>query len=466
FLVAQVTSTALSIHISVAALGLASCAAGYGLRKTSDSYLFAMFANWLLAIGAAVVAGVVFTLVLTELGRTDLNLQIDGLPPYELARGWYVYYLVTPLSLTWVICLLATVIMIVGQAMLDPRTDAHDPRSIYPVVCSAMALLWLVATSIFWASLFKVMEALPHPGGIADAELQDGAGLMFSTWLSMLMVMAAAFVAWLKWTKISDSETTTQAQPPRLILNLSVQRAFNASIFLLAATALGITYMDYFMQEEPPAWIAALLIYGFSIALALAVAVGALYLVVWEEIAVGLALAKDVITYFKCDAKGHRPQERKFPSRARMHHRFHQVLDTMLRSEQPDDVLILAHSQGTVLAIQALRKDDCTKALNEAGISPPVLVTMGSPFSHIYNHYFGSTFSLPHDLREKLSRWINIYRIDDFVGTTIGAADETWPENKPVAACGHTGYWADEHVHSILVETVLSELGSQDLKKA
>ena len=461
FFVAQVTTESISIHITLAALGIVSGVAGFLLRKQSDSYLFAMFANWLLALGIMLVAGVACTTLLLSSDWIKFDPDTQDLSTYGQTRAWYVFVLVTPLNLTWVICLIATVGMIIGQALVNPRAERDDPRSIYPVVCAAMALLWLVATSIFWASLFKVMESLPHPGGINDVELRAGAGLMFSTWFSMLMVMAAALAAWLKWNKLSDDEPSTDTTPPRLILNLSVQRAFNASILLLAATALGLTYLDFFLQEKPPVWMTAFLIHGFSIALALAVAVGALYLVVWEEIAVGLALAKDVITYFKCDVKGQAPDERVFPLRARMHHRFHQVLEVMLKSERPDDVIILAHSQGTVLAIQALRGEECSQLLEEAGIGKPVLVTMGSPFSHIYHHYFGSKFSIPHELRAKLSQWINIYRIDDFVGTVIGEPQGDWPDNRHVAACGHTGYWADEHVHAILSEAVLKELGSE-----
>lgn len=61
-------------------------------------------------------------------------------------------------------------------------------------------------------------------------------------------------------------------------------------------------------------------------------------------------------------------------------------------------------------------------------------------------------------MKDKISGWTNIYRIDDFVGTEIGDKDGDWPVNRPVEPKGHTGYWADDQVRAILEETVLDEL--------
>jgi hypothetical protein len=62
-----------------------------------------------------------------------------------------------------------------------------------------------------------------------------------------------------------------------------------------------------------------------------------------------------------------------------------------------------------------------------------------------------------------LSRWVNIFRIDDFVGTHIdvprpaatgNGAPPVWPEERPVAPNGHTLYWVDENVAPILREVL------------
>jgi len=54
------------------------------------------------------------------------------------------------------------------------------------------------------------------------------------------------------------------------------------------------------------------------------------------------------------------------------------------------------------------------------------------------------------DLNNKFKEWINIFRIDDFVGTDVREADKSWPENIAVDAGGYTGYWTDKQVLKIL----------------
>ena len=79
---------------------------------------------------------------------------------------------------------------------------------------------------------------------------------------------------------------------------------------------------------------------------------------------------------------------------------------------------------------------------------------MGSPFTHVYNHYVPDDFGAPETIvkSEMIGDWINIFRIDDFIGTYIGASDlrGTWPVNHAVPAAGHTGYWTDRSVVNIL----------------
>ncbi|WP_431205849.1 hypothetical protein ACQ86E_13865 [Bradyrhizobium betae] len=43
-----------------------------------------------------------------------------------------------------------------------------------------------------------------------------------------------------------------------------------------------------------------------------------------------------------------------------------------------------------------------------------------------------------------LRAWLNIFRIDDFVGTHISGG--VWPAEFPVAPNGHTNYWIDRGV--------------------
>ena len=82
------------------------------------------------------------------------------------------------------------------------------------------------------------------------------------------------------------------------------------------------------------------------------------------------------------------------------------------------------------------------------------LVTMGSPFTHLYQYYFPNRYpplfvgnnlhtqEWGSDLDSTVNCWLNIYRVDDFVGTHIdGRGLGTFPSNRCIPADGHTGYW-------------------------
>ena len=142
----------------------------------------------------------------------------------------------------------------------------------------------------------------------------------------------------------------------------------------------------------------------------------------------------------------------RYPVRWRIARRFRSVMNVLLAGK-PTHVLIIADSQGTVIALEALRKKYW---LNRLGSHPNVtLLTFGSPFTHLYAHYFPLLYAgLPggrwKNLPAVLKTWVNVYRLDDYVGTeveapTAGPAAWCWPQNVPLEPGlwlrGHTRYW-------------------------
>src|SRR5205807_741334 len=100
--------------------------------------------------------------------------------------------------------------------------------------------------------------------------------------------------------------------------------------------------------------------------------------------------------------------------------RFRAVLERILQVERPTYLTILAHSQGTMIALSGLAEKHLQPELAE--LREVNLVTFGSPLSHLYQHYFPHQYPpLNRSPEGKLacSRWVNLFRIDDFVGTHI-----------------------------------------------
>jgi hypothetical protein len=111
-------------------------------------------------------------------------------------------------------------------------------------------------------------------------------------------------------------------------------------------------------------------------------------------------------------------------------------------------VLVVAHSQGTLIAAEALELLADRRALAPSALATFCprelkLVTMGSPIGHLYGHYFPRLYRLKPAVTLHVNHWLNIYRRDDFIGTAIGSAASTFPENLPIPPRGHTDYWRD-----------------------
>jgi pimeloyl-ACP methyl ester carboxylesterase len=169
-------------------------------------------------------------------------------------------------------------------------------------------------------------------------------------------------------------------------------------------------------------------------------------------VAAGLGTARDIVTYAVMDRCMwcSDPDKRKanFTERNAINARFRRVLYYGLEVLKPDRITIISHSQGTVIATQMLQNDWVKKKI-AATVAPPtpqhasvLLVTMGSPVTHIYRRYFGEVFQVSTQDMPRGMVWHNIFRTDDFVGTTIedvpGLAG-----NWEVKAAGHTGYFTD-----------------------
>jgi hypothetical protein len=152
--------------------------------------------------------------------------------------------------------------------------------------------------------------------------------------------------------------------------------------------------------------------------------------------------------------------------------RFERVLLEVLKMGNVDRLTVISHSQGSVIAVDVLWYDWTHRVLKEEARHLPQvsLVTMGSPLSHLYQHYFPERYPPFFTngkfnsekwgrLNETLKHWLNIYRVDDYVGTHVdwdGAETKNDPatgaifENRVIAPGGHMGYWMQEEVMEII----------------
>ena len=128
------------------------------------------------------------------------------------------------------------------------------------------------------------------------------------------------------------------------------------------------------------------------------------------------------------------------------------VIQYVLKHRPVNQLVLVSHSQGTVIAADVLNKISLIRKIHDGGNvddAKVILVTMGSPLQHLYQHYFPGYYpQWDHPYWNRLNhivkRWINIYRIDDYVGTQVHRHQNC--DEYGVGTGGHLGYWSDANV--------------------
>lgn len=134
--------------------------------------------------------------------------------------------------------------------------------------------------------------------------------------------------------------------------------------------------------------------------------------------------------------------------RQRIQRRLSNLVDDLIRTEEPDRIDFVCHSQGTVITLNVLAAHGASWGQGRGGQGCALsLITMGSPWRHLYHHYFPRAFADLKGPPASVARWTNIFRIDDFIGTHVRTAS---PDELPIGLGGHTNYWRDTDVRRIL----------------
>lgn len=118
--------------------------------------------------------------------------------------------------------------------------------------------------------------------------------------------------------------------------------------------------------------------------------------------------------------------------------RFRRALDFACQ-DLNGSVVVLAHSQGSVIAADVLAETQL----------PVTLFTVGSPVSALYARFLESPSVLVKAAGSSALRgsWANSYREGDYIGGPISLPQV---ENVGLGPGGHTGYWSDKRVRAWL----------------
>jgi hypothetical protein len=189
-----------------------------------------------------------------------------------------------------------------------------------------------------------------------------------------------------------------------------------------------------------------------------------------------IGLALDVELYLR-----DRPRDKT--TRALIYQRFLTLYEYLDR-QQYDQIVLIAHSQGTVILMDALRfmhlscEGKSASKLNSESVKS--VITMGSPLRQLYASAFPQLFGWAFRAEPGLAgvhNWLNLYRSGDYVGRQLTQADKApgvYDENaettsgsfreRCIGSGAHTHYWNSPVVAHEL-DRVISEFKGRGMQK-
>ncbi len=464
----------------------ASCIGG----RITHSRVVERFWFWV-HITAMFIAGLMF---LKAIWMDSHYPELSHACPIHPGLLWYCRVLLVLLGLLWFIEIQVLIAMAACWFCGLTHPKAHRPALHVAFLLPAFAVgVWGQALPMIWISAKEgigTLTELPEFAAVFD----DAIPFLGVQLLMMVVIMTAAsvvFVRYFSWRKqatVDHFEAGRRA--PRLIVNGSLQ------IVLAICTGIGVVMvstlcvLQMFGLAYTEFWFGRLMVEVNKYAVGVIVPMSGLLVLLLPRLRPGFDMLLDVLNHFYFrptyvqDALDDDDEfdiaETTFENgalffsrRDRLHLRLKRVLSHYRdQYHHFPELIIVSHSQGTMVAIESLNNEDLAW-LNNC-FKSVTLVTMGSPFQHLYQHYFKHCYPALDQpfwssLRRRIDCWVNICRIDDFVGhrlefpeirTLSNTATDmeaegafyspTFYSNHAVGPRGHTCYWSDREVLEIL----------------
>ncbi len=389
--------------------------------------------NWLLFI--ALIAGAGFGIG-TWLGYSGMaNASLNSI---HILR--WLWVLANVLSLG---CLAVTCILYLRV----PKISRSSLLACFAATQLCLAFWAIVVPAIILAIDLVVPSFAKFEGW--DKLLNEALPTVGIVWTGFLALFLAAAGTWLsrsRWNSRNPSPSRDSLErPPRLILGSGLF----VTILLAPIWLVSAFFVVTFTAGPGASLVSALR----TLAIATSPVVLVLLLLALPVLRIVLAIVLDIVNYLTPDAaEASRIWPRAGEGRLRRcaRQRFRAIVERLLAEQGHGSALVVvAHSQGTVLAMDFLGDEKNRDLL--AGFSEVRLVTMGSPYTHLYQTYFPTEFGSDRYKGKPyaLVSWTNLYRFDDYVGTDIhrdALSGSAIPDNIGLGFGGHTGYFGDKRV--------------------
>lgn len=403
--------------------------------------------GWLRDWTSQLVAAAVAVALIGGLAAANHVLTLRG--PMTFTQ--YAELLILVLNCLWLVPVLvgAVIFSLIPLLCLGFRRRWRAILISFAVLFLVMRF-WLILITTCWLVFFNTMLT-PGEALVIKAEIRQGLDFISLLWFDLIvmgLVFASALVAHGLQTR-----RARRGRPPSSYVRLIVPGAALFVPLLLVASSFA---MFGFCADLSP-WrhreYCNLLDAGNELIIARAGLLLLLGALVVHRLHGGFKVANDIVNYFRSDAPHRHANPLRAISLAFRHspnapHSFRAQLrkrllalidDVTAREPSLGKLVIVAHSLGTMVALDALREP------RRPG--PPVhLVLMGSPYTTVFQHYFPHMFAPigPHDPAGAASI-TNIYRANEYVGAWLDDPERT-ARQIAQGADGHFGYFSDRRV--------------------
>ena len=468
--------------------GFAICAAEIGNRLTR-SRVVERFWFWV-NVTTMFVTG----LLLLKLFYLDNHFShaFHDCPAHPGLLG-YCRILLVLLGMLWFLEIQVIVSMAICWFVAITHPRSYRPALHVAFLLPALAVgIWGQMLPLLWVS---AKEGVDRVAGVPEfAKVFDDALPFLGVQLLMMVIIGVAtsivlarYFLWRK--KITKAKFQAGHRGPRLIVNTSLQ------LVLAFCTAVGVAIvsvlcvLQFAEQSYTDYWLGRLMADVNRYAVSVLVPMGGLIVLLVPRLRPAFDMMLDVVNHFyfrSTNVQDALDDDDEFDiaettfengtlffsRRDNLHQRLKRILFHYRdQFEHQPELIIISHSQGTMVAIEVLNDEEVAWINNS--FKSVTLVTMGCPLQHMYQHYFGHCYpqlDQPYwsSLRRRIDRWVNICRVDDFVGV-----DLSFPESQPVidpsildgdrpffspthysnhavGPRGHTSYWSDREVLQIL----------------
>lgn len=154
-----------------------------------------------------------------------------------------------------------------------------------------------------------------------------------------------------------------------------------------------------------------------------------------------------------------------WPRRARIQERMNVLMEEFIGKGGFDQVIFLAHSQGSVILYEYLKSRDDDMVFND--VKRIDVVTVGSPLTHLYQYYFdeyGRQHPTAASLHPQLATWSNLWRVDDPIGNRVDIIADEFIANEVLPPGGHVNYWKEPRLRQVILNLVGYPIGREPVE--